>query len=955
MYAYKNPFQIFTFLMKLIKLMEPTHRFCISEAPNVIVPMVNETPLVIDNYEATIWRYSDEALSLKLKSSHKTMIVSSYDVYNAMGMDMLRHTQKTSYVRLSRLGARYLPLLNDNNKFVSFQNAFQDIDITSDFDTETGISCATVLRALTVTSHSQDKLYREKLADATIPKEYLLQILEKTRLAQGRLNRQKLADISAKKEYRFHMTRYVKLNRNMQADISRLYSEADGKILSFSSILSPQDMEIVEEEYMQIMAIMFSESSDSQGNSYQEKDEERQQDNSQDMFQAPHSWDIAIQQYSGDLTSLSSYIRSLPPEVLTKRDAKNRTIFHALIDSQLSFAAVKRIVLCYQDAYGNTLFHLAMETQDHNSIVFILGFVQPESLGIRNEDGLTLLELAFEKKLWEPAHALAEHHIKTGAGHVFLQDYFFKAMRRQGGVDFLPHLLDLRKHYFPDLELNFSEHGSGRTPWWYLANSNDVSVMCRALQTMKEHSIDFMQLLTHTKRQTESIQDAADRNRVLSKAIKKVAGTAGNNWTTSGSDEFPLQASSCSSVSTPSLFENKARLQEKPSMPHKVSVEESQSHHVSMTPSTLVSLYEEQEEVNSQDMFPSLHSWDAEIQQHSSNLASLSRFIQSLSPEMLTMKDAQSRTICHALGGLCGQLSSGDINHLPELISRVCLPECMIWQDASGNTPLHCVIEAQNTQNVDAILRFVPNLPEGLVLKNEDNLTPLDLAFEKKLWVPARALAERQIKAGAGCVLLQDYFLRAMKEQGGVEFLPHLLDLRERYFPDLDLNFSADGRGRTPWWYLANSNDVSVMCRALQTMKRHSIDPMQLLTHTERQTRLVEEAADKNRLLLTMIQKVAGWHHSSGDQDTADGDETNSDVTGVLSRATSCSSLSITSFFSQPESQVLIQHELAGISSMTSQGCHMLPTSDSSSKEQKQSGSKSKSKRPKSVYKPPSQ
>ena len=114
-----------------------------------------------------------------------------------------------------------------------------------------------------------------------------------------------------------------------------------------------------------------------------------------------------------------------------------------------------------------------------------------------------------------------------------------------------------------------------------------------------------------------------------------------------------------------------------------------------------------------------------------------------------------------------------------------------------------------------------------------------------------------------------------MREQSGVDFLPHLLDLWKCYFPDLDLNFSADANGRTPWWYLVNSNDVSVICQALQTLKDHSIDLMQLLTHTERRTKLVEEAADKNRLLFTTINKVAGWQYSSGGgQDMPDEDDT---------------------------------------------------------------------------------
>ena len=105
--------------------------------------------------------------------------------------------------------------------------------------------------------------------------------------------------------------------------------------------------------------------------------------------------------------------------------------------------------------------------------------------------------------------------------------------------------------------------------------------------------------------------------------------------------------------------------------------------------------------------------------------------------------------------------------------------QIIIWKDTSGNTPLHCMIEALNTiDNVDIILRAVPNVAECLMIRNKDGLTPLDLAFEKKLWVPACALAECQIQTGAGCVLLQEYFFKAMKEQSRVDFLPHLLNLQ---------------------------------------------------------------------------------------------------------------------------------------------------------------------------------
>lgn len=233
--------------------------------------------------------------------------------------------------------------------------------------------------------------------------------------------------------------------------------------------------------------------------------------------------------------------------------------------------------------------------------------------------------------------------------------------------------------------------------------------------------------------------------------------------------------------------------------------------------------------------------------------------------------------------------------------SLVTLLQRVVWEDTSA---LHSLIEAQitNIHIIKCILRFVP--PQCLEIKNEDELTPLELAFQKKLWMSARALAEHQIKANAASsAFLQEFFFKAMREQGGVDFLPHLLDLRERYFPNLDLNFSADTGGRTPWWYLVNSNDVSVMCRTLQTLKEHSVDLMQLLTDTERQTRLVEEAADKNRLLFIAIQKVAGWHYSSGDQDVTDEDETC--FNDMLLQVMSCSSISFPCF-DEPENQVSI-------------------------------------------------
>ena len=305
-----------------------------------------------------------------------------------------------------------------------------------------------------------------------------------------------------------------------------------------------------------------------------------------------------------------------------------------------------------------------------------------------------------------------------------------------------------------------------------------------------------------------------------------------------------------------------------------------------------------------------------------------SAVLHILLDKMQTKLDTQVKALCIALDD---HVSSDKVNkHSVELLSQLNLPQRVARLDTSEDTPLHHVIEIQNTNIgiIESMLKSVPDAAEWLEVRNKDGLTPLELAFEKKLWEPAHALAEHLINTDADHGLLQEYFFKAMREQGGVDFLPHLLDLWKHHFPDLDLNFSADTKGRTPWWYLANCNDISVMVRVLQTLKNHSIDLMQLLTHTERQTRLVEEAADKNRLLFTTIQKVVGWGHNSGtDQDTADGDETDSYFTKVLSPATSCSTLS---FFDEPENQVSIQNE-PGIPYKVyaaSQGRHILPTSD---------------------------
>ena len=288
---------------------------------------------------------------------------------------------------------------------------------------------------------------------------------------------------------------------------------------------------------------------------------------------------------------------------------------------------------------------------------------------------------------------------------------------------------------------------------------------------------------------------------------------------------------------------------------------------------------------------------------------SLKEAIKSLSLEVTTQMDAQNSTTYRAL---YGHLPSSEIDSLPQFMS---------FRDAFGNTLLHLAIEAQNYNAVPSILIFAP--PECLEVRNEDGLTPLELAFEKKLWELAHDLAEHQIKHGAGHMFLQDYFYKAMREQGGVDFLPHLLDLWKRYFPDFDLNFSADGSGRTPWWYLANSNDVSVMCRALQTLKDHSIDLTQLLTHTTRRTKLVEEAAN-NRSLFKAIQMVAGWQHSEADSEEMDGDETFSSADEVLSQPTSSSFISTLSFIGKPDSSYKEQQQVdsqhACVSSTTLMG-----------------------------------
>jgi len=298
-------------------------------------------------------------------------------------------------------------------------------------------------------------------------------------------------------------------------------------------------------------------------------------------------------------------------------------------------------------------------------------------------------------------------------------------------------------------------------------------------------------------------------------------------------------------------------------------------------------------------------SWDDEIQP--CDITSLNELIESLglSSEELTQKDAQRRTICHALVSLPGDHSSA--KYLPRLLSDDGLRGCMTCQDLFGNTPLHCIVEAQNDNIIESVLRHAPAIAEGLTITNRDNLTPLELAFEKKLWVPARVLAEHQIKTGASPVFLQDYFFKAMREQGGVDFLPHLLDLWKCYCPHLDLNFGVDTTGRTPWWYLVNSNDVSVMCRVVQALRNHSVDLTSLRTHTNTETTLLEEAVETNRILFMTSQKVAGWCQSDIDKDTANQNQDMKTALGssrALSRVSSCSSIT-DSTYSESESSIL--------------------------------------------------
>ena len=286
--------------------------------------------------------------------------------------------------------------------------------------------------------------------------------------------------------------------------------------------------------------------------------------------------------------------------------------------------------------------------------------------------------------------------------------------------------------------------------------------------------------------------------------------------------------------------------------------------------------------------------WVAEVRRNSSNFASLKTFIQSLPVEVLVLKDAvEGKTLCHALVGLVGgQFSSTDIIYLLELLGKEFLQQCMVCQDLSWNTPLHCAVEAGTHELVMFFLRFATC--ESVMIMNNDSLTALELSYEKKLWSITQLLIEHQIETGASCAveLLQEYFFKVMKEQGGTEIFPQLLGLREHYCPNLDLNFSGSKSNRTPWWYLANSKDACDMKRVLQALKDHSIDFTSLKIRAKHERNIVEEAEEKNRMLFRVIQTVTGLHLNEEDRDTSDNEESSisgssevlSQTSGLLSK-----------------------------------------------------------------------
>ena len=276
--------------------------------------------------------------------------------------------------------------------------------------------------------------------------------------------------------------------------------------------------------------------------------------------------------------------------------------------------------------------------------------------------------------------------------------------------------------------------------------------------------------------------------------------------------------------------------------------------------------------VSSNSSSPSpLQLWDTKVLQNYDSLASLKTFILSLPVEVQVLRDAaDDKTLCHALVGLF-QFSSSEIIFLLELLGEDFLQQCMVCQDLSGNTPLHCVVEAKNasTDIVKFLLRFATC--EAIMITNNDSLTPLELSFEKKLWSITQLLIECQMKTGASCAaeLIQEYIFKCIRVEGGAVLFPQILDLREQYCPDLDLNFSESNvskskSNRTPWWHLANSINAIVITRVLRALKDHSIDITSLRIHTKHDAKtLVEEAANRNR---TLIQTVPGWQYSEEDQ-----------------------------------------------------------------------------------------
>ena len=266
------------------------------------------------------------------------------------------------------------------------------------------------------------------------------------------------------------------------------------------------------------------------------------------------------------------------------------------------------------------------------------------------------------------------------------------------------------------------------------------------------------------------------------------------------------------------------------------------------------------------------HSWNTYVHKNSFKLASLKSFILSLPPEVLTLKDAvQGKTLCNTLVGLCEQgFTSSEVIHLLEIFEEHVLQQCMSCQDSSGNTPLHCSVDIHNANIsiVKFLLRFTSC--ESLLILNNDNLTPLELSFEKSLWFITQLLIQRQIETGANCaaVLLQKYVLKAVVKEGGAYFISQLLDLRDQYCPDLDLNFGSCESSRTPWWHLVNSTcHVSSMHRVVKALKDHSIDFKSLLTRADGETNLVEEALEKNKALFNMITR---WQPSEEDHIASD-------------------------------------------------------------------------------------